>query len=143
MPSYSYICDACGGAHDDFHAMSAPHPERCPSCGTPFGAMFRQNFQGVGAIVVIRDSPTTFGQQAEINARRVGKEQLQLMSEQDGARTGTFTGRLPQGAKVNTTGTGARPWFRDGVAGLPVLDKPLDLKQVRDAKKYVETGETS
>lgn len=142
MPTYGYLCEACGRAHEEFKSMSAPHPAACPSCGEPHGERFRQDFRGSAPLGIVKGNPTTIGQQAELNARRAGKEQMRQMAEEDRARVRGFTGRLPKGARPNTTGTGERPWFRDGIAG-NVLDKPLDLRKVKDAKKYIETGETS
>ena len=33
MPTYDYVCDACGHALEAFHAMSAPPLRTCPKCG--------------------------------------------------------------------------------------------------------------
>lgn len=143
MPTYAYSCDACGCQHEEFRSISQPHPTQCPDCSEPFGDVFRQEFMGSNPIGIVRNQPTTFGQQAEINARRMGKEQMQIMAEQSKKRVSQFTGKLPDNASINTTGTGERPWWRDGVAGLPTLDKPLDMKKVKDSTKYIETGEMS
>jgi len=36
---------------------------------------------------------------------------------------------------------GNKPWWRSGeVKGLQKMDKPLDLKKVKDTKKYIEEG---
>lgn len=141
MPTYDYCCDRCGNGHSEFKTMSAPHPAACPSCGEPWGESFRQDFAGVGAVAIVYGNPTTFGQQAEINARREGKERLQMMQEEARRRVSRWSGPLPEGARVNTTGTGETPWFRaPGTPGLKPLDKPLDLSAVKDVRRYVETG---
>lgn len=33
MPTYSYVCDACGHQFDRFQAMTDEPVKRCPSCG--------------------------------------------------------------------------------------------------------------
>ena len=33
MPTYSYICDACGHEFERFHAMTDEPIQLCPSCG--------------------------------------------------------------------------------------------------------------
>lgn len=124
MPSYAYICDACGEAHEDFHAMSEPHPAFCPHCQEPFGELFRQQFAGIVPNVWAYGNPTTFGQQAEINARRVGKEQMQQMEEKYN----------PKPKKEDI------PWYRNGSCGTPVLEKPINLNKITDINRYIETG---
>ncbi len=92
--------------------------------------------------MITYDSPTTVGQQAEINARRVGKEQMQLMAEESKTRFSSFTGKLPDGASPLKTAP-ETPWFRDGsVPGLAKLDKPLDVSKLKDVRAYVEKGVT-
>lgn len=66
------------------------------------------------------------GQQAELNAKKAGKERMQMLAEAGGGG----------GKEV--------PWWRDGsVEGLPRMDKPLNLDGVKDLQKYVEVGEKS
>jgi putative FmdB family regulatory protein len=33
MPTYEYICDACGNEFEKFASMSAPPEKKCPKCG--------------------------------------------------------------------------------------------------------------
>ena len=33
MPTYSYICDACGHGFERFHSIKDPAIRKCPSCG--------------------------------------------------------------------------------------------------------------
>lgn len=33
MPTYDYRCDACSHQFEQFHAMSAKGPSKCPECG--------------------------------------------------------------------------------------------------------------
>jgi len=33
MPTYDYVCEACGHEFEAFHAMSAPSLRTCPKCG--------------------------------------------------------------------------------------------------------------
>lgn len=32
MPTYDYVCDACGYAFEEFHSMTAPALKTCPKC---------------------------------------------------------------------------------------------------------------
>ena len=50
MPTYDYICDACGHEFELFQQMSAPVKKKCPECsklklkrliGTGSGVMFK------------------------------------------------------------------------------------------------------
>jgi hypothetical protein len=125
--------------------MSLPHPECCPGCGAT-APHFRQDFTRSRIIGLARGNPTTLGQQAELNSKRVGKERLAEMAQEDAQRVKgvRFSGKLPPGAKHNTTATGETPWFRDGsIAGVPALEKPLDMSRIQspaDAQSYIETG---
>lgn len=101
------------------------------------GKGFNQVFGVPNAVV--RGNPKTFGQAAEENARRVGREQLELMAEEDKARVSTFKGKLPKGASLNKTQAKTPPW-RDGSLGIPAMDKPLDVAKVKNVKRYIETG---
>lgn len=46
MPTYEYVCDACGERFERFQAMSEPDPA-CPGCG---GQARRQIVAGAGVI---------------------------------------------------------------------------------------------
>jgi putative FmdB family regulatory protein len=140
MPTYVYRCD-CGHAYEEFRSITAPEPSQCPKCQEPLGEGFNQDFRQSSSLAIVYGNPTTIGQQAEINARRVGKERLQQMALEDKSRTSEWTGPLPEGATINTTGTGKTPPWRDGSMGTAPLAKPLDIKKVANVEKYVQTGE--
>lgn len=100
--------------------MSEPHPTACPECKS------EEHFRRVYGCPVglVYGDPTTVGQQAELNAKRLGKEQLQKMYEEDCRRRGVPT-REEQ--KAN------RPWWRTS-------DKPLDLSKIKDPAEYIRSG---
>jgi len=52
MPTYDYVCDACGHAFDLFQQMSAPVKRKCPSCGK----LKLRRLVGAGAGVIFRGS---------------------------------------------------------------------------------------
>lgn len=33
MPTYEYVCNACGHEFEEFQSMSAKHLKKCPECG--------------------------------------------------------------------------------------------------------------
>jgi len=33
MPTYSYVCDACGHGFERFHSMTEAPVKKCPNCG--------------------------------------------------------------------------------------------------------------
>ncbi len=50
MPTYDYVCDACGHGFEHFQSMSDPHLKQCPKCskkklrrliGTGAGLIFK------------------------------------------------------------------------------------------------------
>ena len=134
MPSYDFACEHCRHFwKDQWFSMSDQLPQVCPECGST-----EPDFHQVyGApLVVIKGNPTTFGQQAEINARRVGKEQMAKMTEDAKVRKrkGRRALNLPGASRIEAPA--GKPWWRDS-------DKPLDLKKIKDPVKYIRTGATT
>lgn len=136
MPNYHYHCDGCGHDYEEFRWLSQGHPESCPSC---LHAPPRQVFAGGRALGVVYGSPTTVGQLADQNSRRMGREAVRDASPPPGRAP--FTGKLPDGARAPGI-AGATPPWRDGSLGIPPLEKPLDIKGMSPAKinEYVATG---
>ena len=52
MPTYDYLCDACGHEFELFQSISAPIKRKCPECST---LKLRRLF-GSGAAVVFKGS---------------------------------------------------------------------------------------
>lgn len=52
MPTYDYVCDACGHAFDEFQSMTAEPLRRCPSCGK----LKLRRLIGTGAGVLFKGS---------------------------------------------------------------------------------------
>ncbi len=53
MPTYDYLCDACGHEFELFQTISEPKKRKCPACGKPklrrlFGAGGGILFKGSG-----------------------------------------------------------------------------------------------
>jgi len=48
MPTYEYICDACGHELEEFQSMSAKPLKKCPDCGK--NKLVRQIGTGAGII---------------------------------------------------------------------------------------------
>jgi putative FmdB family regulatory protein len=109
MPTYDYVCDACGHALEAFHAMSAPPLRTCPKCGKKklvrkIGAGAGVIFKGSGFYQTDYKSPSR-GTEAKSEGDGAGA------SEKGGASEGTG----PGGAK-KAAGDGSG---RDKPAGKP------------------------
>ena len=52
MPTYDYVCDACGHQFDLFQQMSDPVRRKCPKCGT----LKLRRLIGTGAGVLFKGS---------------------------------------------------------------------------------------
>ncbi len=78
------------------------------------------------------DRITTFGQQSEYNYKKLGKEQAAKMKEEHH----TASKKIKPDSEI--------PWWRDGsIPGTKRLEKPLDVRKIKDTEKYIMTGETS
>lgn len=132
MPTYQYACDGCDSAHEEVRSFTSDHPKKCPSCGAKYGAAFRQVYSG-GAAPIVYGEPTTVGQQAELNAKRAGKEKMAIDNAVRRARKSGFTGALPDGAKLLD-----RPKAKDDFGMTPA-----ELSKIKDVNRYIMTGEVS
>jgi len=129
MPRYTYACSKCKYQFEDYHLMSEPHPKRCPSCGKN---SLGQSFDNHNITAVVYGNPTTIGQAAEENTKRLGKERHEKMIEDD------FKARKLRSPKKKPE----TPWYRNGsIDGTEKLDKPLEVSKIKNVKKFIETGE--
>jgi len=119
MPTYEYKCQ-CGYFFEEFKGIHDPHPVQCPRCGIGYGQGFEQNFAGHSVVCWVGDNPTTVGQLGERNAKRIGKEQLSKRYDKPKKEL---------------------PFWRNGEDGVEKLEKPLDLKSIKNVEKYIHTGD--
>ncbi len=131
MPTYVYKCEACEYEFEEFQWMSEATLTKCPECKRK--KLYRKPV--AGALTLIYDSPTTFGQQAEINAKRLGKEQLELKAKAiKEKKIDLLSDKLSAGASlVDKNKEAETPFWRSG-------KKPLNLKKIPDVKRYIEKG---
>ncbi|MFW6155366.1 MAG: FmdB family zinc ribbon protein [Planctomycetota bacterium] len=52
MPTYEYVCDACGHRFERFQSITAPAARKCPECGK----MKLRRLIGNGAGIIFRGS---------------------------------------------------------------------------------------
>lgn len=135
MPTYLFVCETCGVSGDVEQSICDALPDTCPECGEQDASRWHQIYSGEN-FCFCRQEPTTVGQQAEINARRVGKEQIELMAEKSkpANHKGEFSRKFKGGTKTTERYKASRPWWR------PHSDKPLDVKKLKDPTKYILTG---
>ena len=104
MPTHLFHCDMCDKPHEFFLFITDPFPTQCPVCGAGEPS-YRRVWHGQAPMGFLKDAePKTVGQLAERNARREGKERLELMAEER-RRKKPWTG--PRGGKTLFT-TGLR-----------------------------------
>ncbi len=99
--------------------MADAFPAKCPSCKK---LKLRQDYSRKKITVddgVIR----SVGRQAEVNAKRDGKELTELKAEQMLGSDGMAKRKAPT------------PWWRKPGS------KPLDVTKIKDVTKYIQTGE--
>jgi putative FmdB family regulatory protein len=139
VPFYAFKCDKCDNSYEEFRAMG-DFPKKCPRCETKYNAGFHQDYSKSNVTGVTYGNPTTVGQQAEINTRKLGKEQMQLMEESDKKRRSGFKGPSPRNGKPVEIENNYIPPWRDGCWGLPKEEKPIDITKIPNLEKYVATG---
>lgn len=137
MPCYQMICEVCGYNKTDYRNIQVGPRKKCPQCKAS-SPSFHQVYSA--PVLIVRDSPTTFGQMAEINAKRFGKEQMEKLREEHSKPKKKKKLKLPKGAKRAKI-LDEIPWFRaGGIPGVPKEPKPIDLKKIPDVEKYINEG---
>lgn len=134
MPTHEFHCGSCGHHFDIFlKVVGRGLPKKCPECGD------KKEFEQIlGCPSFIMNNITTIGKQAEVNSKKFGKEQCEILSKQDlHKRKKKFSGHLPEGATVidkSDVNVEEIPWYREGDT------KPLDISKIKDVNKYIMTG---
>ena len=139
MPVYEFVCETCRLNGELEQSITEPLPDTCPDCGENDPEKWHQVYDG-NIFIFCKGEPTTVGQQAEINARRVGKEQMAKMIEESKVANhkGKRAFKMPRGGTPTTERYEAkRPWWR------PDSDQPLDVSKIKDKKKFVLEGKTT
>ena len=134
MIEYHFVCEKCETNTLLTQSITADLPTHCPMCGA--SEAFHQVYSG-DQFTVVQKEPTTFGQQAERNAKRVGKEQIDRMAvaAKEANHKGKSAIKTPKGSTpMNDRYKAARPWWR------PHSDKPLDVGKLKNPEKFVATG---
>lgn len=147
MPLYPYVCDRCEGSFEEFQRMNDPPVSECPFCGEAP----RRIFGLPNAVCRGVENAKTLGQAAEENTRRlVGKLGVEGAKEHLHERTYGGGGQLKLGQGMSNAGRALHseraetPWWRSGeIAGLERSEKPLDLSKIKNAEKYVATGDAT
>lgn len=139
MVTYEFVCEKCRGHFELEQSITLPLPTACCDCGATEPA-FHQNYAETQPFLTVQQDPTTFGQQAERNAKRVGKEVVDMMAEEYDVSNRRAKQKLglpvPNGAEpTRQRYKPKRPWWRDS-------DKPLDVSKVKDVKKFVLESKT-
>lgn len=148
MPTYPYFCDFCRQDYEEFRFIEDPPPFSCPTCGE-VPPIFHQVFAGCSPMALIKGSPRTFGQQAELNSKKMGSEQMAILAEKSREEIrqvykGPVGSVGPNGEKGQLMEVPKElPWYRSGeTKGLKKMAKPLNTAKIKDVTNYVLTGET-
>lgn len=130
MPVYLNRCTNCQHEFESIQKYQDKPLKRCPNCRRH--KLERVIFTPTVICYGNIDTVTTFGQAAELNAKRMGKEGMSNLEQKTRKKQKL---KLPRGAqRIDSASGGGRPWWRDG-------DKPLNLNKVKDPHKYVMTGD--
>lgn len=132
MPTYEYACENCD---NNFEVVQSIHDNpllKCDKCKK------KKLYRVIGLPYIMNHTePKTLAQLAERNEKhRFGKYELE--EKRRTAKTQTkdvLSQNLPKGAGPPIKREAFTPWWRPGT------DKPVDLKKIKNVKKYVETGE--
>ena len=142
MPLYPYRCRACEFEFEEFQLFSEDPLVRCPSCG-------KKKLRRVFTVpnVVVRFNPKSVLGLAEQNTRdlerKLGKEQAAAHIRSKVRHGKGKKAKLPAGATIpKDPGPQPLPWYRNGEhPHLPKMEKPLDVRKVKDPVRYILKGD--
>lgn len=145
MPFYDFHCSACDTQSEIFQTFAEfdnPNTKvQCQKCGCKSKRKISRKFTP-RVNFIDRVTPTTFGAVGEKNAKKLGKEQLQLMQEAKVERRQNMLQK-----RLETNGVNAKVNKIDKTPETPFWREPgekvLDLKTIKDVNKYIATGEKS
>ena len=72
MPTYDYECENCEHTFEIFQSFSEPQKKKCPAC-----SKYKLYKVISEPIIIIKGVPSTLGQLAEKNSKRLGKNKIQ------------------------------------------------------------------
>lgn len=84
MPTYDYVCDACGHAFELFQSMTAKHEKTCPECRK----RKLRRLIGMGAAILVGGSSRSGGSETETGDTSTAKDSDSTTA---GDSTGTET----------------------------------------------------
>jgi putative FmdB family regulatory protein len=122
MPTYDYRCNSCGHEFEVYQSFTDKVKRTCPDCKKKT----LERLIGCGIAAFCQQDPTTIGQLGERNAKSAGKTKVDEIAAETEASNKKAQQMLSKEA-------GKKPWWRDS-------DKPLDLKKIKNVKKYIEEG---
>ncbi len=96
MATYIYYCEACNAHFEEDRSFAQGPRKKCWECGAK-APLFYQDYSLYKQVAFVYNV-NLCGNVAEKNAKRLGKEQLQLKEEKQKEKR-PFTGKLPDGAK--------------------------------------------
>lgn len=128
MPAYDYTCSNCNYSFEIEHSIHEEARKKCPKCKKHK----LERVPGGGLGFWIYGNPTTLGQQAEVNSRKMGKELRQIKTEEEKQKFKKIKQKalnLPSGAKIIEPDEKYVPWYRSG-------KKPLNLDKAKNDPNY-------
>ncbi len=137
MPTYRFNCTACKHAYETYLSFAEydvfDKQRNCPQCNCKKSIVNK-----IGTPIFFVKTVTTVGQQAELNARKMGSEQVAKAIEKNKTKVSKVMSEAVPGSKDVSRGT-RPPWWRDGEHfGLPKSAKPVDDATAQRYKKELK-----
>lgn len=116
MPNYHYQCSNCGHSFEIVRSIKEPILKRCPNCK-------KHKLETIihSIFISIKKDPKTVGHLAGNNRDKMSLTELADRQEKE------------ESSRIKKKKKPKKPWWRES-------EKPLDLKKVKNVKKYIETG---
>ena len=124
MPTYDYICQACGHEFEEFQSITAASLRKCPKCGKPR----LKRLIGTGAGIIFKGSgfyETDYRSDSYKSAAKADTDKASAKPEGDKAATKSDTAapKSDAGAKTEPAASSSR------------TEKKASHKPGKDAKK--------
>ena len=127
---YEYLCSNC---NYNFEITQSIHDEALNVCDQCFHVTLNRVIHA--PYIINHTNPQNMVSLAERNTKKMGKYELESKREADKPnKKDLLSKKLPKGASIVKRGKPKTPWWR------PSTNKPVNLKTIKNTRKYIETG---
>lgn len=142
MPTYDYVCRACGHEFEQFQSITAPVLRKCPKCGK----LKLERLIGVGAGVIFKGGgfyetdyrSESYKKAAEAESKASAGGEAGKNGEAKPAETTSKSGAGAQAAEAKSDSSAAAPGSDGASSNRLTITRDSSKADIREAKKLLK-----